>query len=549
MYLALALAVLASAVAAWRAWRRTRYFLHVFQLEGYKPAEFRAWLAFRGREKVIAPSHAIGLTVLVLAFLSAGAVPIGAQILACLLWLGVFASDAPWSTAREKKALVYTERMRRLAITAALLAALPAVAGIWLSVVTGTLLPLLGGWLVSDLGAPAWVSAAGALLAPFERRIQERFKQRAQQRLAARPDLTIVAITGSYGKTSTKFAIAEILRQRFNTLATPGSFNTPMGICRVVNDQLRDDHRVMVLEMGARYEGDIRELTDLVRPDIAVVTSVGLAHLETMGPIERIQRVKGDLVAGIKPGGQVVLNVDDPRVAGMVERLPAGHGRVWKVSTVGADGADIIASDITYDATGARFTVRDDTHESVEVTTRLLGEHNVANVLLAMGVGRAMGLRLRQIAHAAARIAPVDHRLALRQEDGVTVIDDAFNSNPVGARNAVEILGRIPIREGGRRAIVTPGMVELGARQEVENRAFGEAIASNLRGEGDLAILVGARQTAPIRAGLAAGGFPDARVRVVRSLFAARDVLREELREGDVVLYENDLPDHYDESE
>ena len=549
MYLALALAVLASAVAAWRAWRRTRYFLHIFQLEGYKGGEYRAWLAGRGKEKLVAPSHAIGLAVLAMAFLGAGALPIGAQVLACLLWLGLFASDAPWSTSREKKPLVYTDRMRRLAVAAALLGVFPVGVGAWFSLSVGTVLPLLGGWLLADMGAPGWVALAGAALSPLERRIQEGFKRRAQQRLAARPDLTIVAITGSYGKTSTKFAIAEVLRQRFNTLATPGSYNTPMGICKVVNEQLRDDHRVMVLEMGARYEHDIRELTALVQPDIAVVTSVGVAHLETMGPIDRIGRVKGDLVAGVKTGGQAVLNADDPRVAAMVDRLPAGHGRVWRVSAAGADGADISASAITYDAHGARFTVQDDTGESIEVNTRLLGEHNVANVLLAVAVGRAMGLRLRQIAHAVERIAPVDHRLALRMEDGVTVIDDAFNSNPVGARNAVEILGRLPIPDGGRRAIVTPGMVELGERQEAENRAFGEAIARNLSGERDLAILVGARQTAPIRAGLADAGFPEARVRVVRSLFAARDVLREELREGDVVLYENDLPDHYDEAE
>jgi UDP-N-acetylmuramoyl-tripeptide--D-alanyl-D-alanine ligase len=266
-----------------------------------------------------------------------------------------------------------------------------------------------------------------------------------------------------------------------------------------------------------------------------------------MGPIERIARVKGDLVAALKPGGQAVLNVDDARVAAMTERLPADHGRVWTVSAAGAH-ADITASAVTYDTSGARFTVRDDTGESVEVSTRLLGHHNVANVLLAVGVGRAMGLRLRQMARAVERIAPVDHRLAIRDEDGVTVIDDAFNSNPVGARNAVEILGQMPVPEGGRRAIVTPGMVELGPRHDQENRAFGEAMAAGLHGARDLAILVGRKQTEPIQLGLAAAGFPGDRVHVVPSLFAARDLLRQELREGDVVLYENDLPDHYDES-
>lgn len=548
MYLVLGLTLLASAVAAWRAWRRTRYFLHVYQLEGYKGSEYRAWLRGRGLPRFASASHAAGAAGLGLAALANGTFPVGASLGACLVWMLSFASDAPWATARAKKPLVFTDRMRRLTVAAVLPGLAVALAGALSAWTVRSALPLLAAWLAVDLGAPLFVGLAGAAMAPVERRSQDRYKRMAQARLAARPDLTVVAITGSYGKTSTKFAVAEVLRQRFNTLATPGSYNTPMGICRVVNDQLRDDHRVIVLEMGARYPHDIRELTDLVPPDIAVVTSVGVAHLETMGPIERIAAVKGDLVAGLKPGGQVVLNGDDPRVAAMMSRLPADHGRAWIVSTAGAPGADLTASDIEYDTSGARFTLRDDTGESIHASTRLLGEHNVANVLLAAAVGRAMGLRLRQIAHALERIAPVDHRLALQNDDGVTVIDDAFNSNPVGARNAVEVLGAMRVPPGGRRAIVTPGMVELGERQEEENRAFGRAIAEHLVGEADLAILVGRRQTAPIRAGLSDAGFPDARVRVVRSLFEARDILREELRAGDVVLYENDLPDHYDEA-
>ena len=305
---------------------------------------------------------------------------------------------------------------------------------------------------------------------------------------------------------------------------------------------------MLVLEMGARYEHDIQELTALARPDIAVVTAVGPAHLETMGPIERIERVKGDLVAALKPGGQAVLNADDPRVLAMATtRLPADAGRVWTVSVEGHPDADIVAEDITYGPEGARFTVRDDTGETAEVRTRLLGRHNVLNVLLAVGVGRAVGLRMRQIAHAVGRIEPVAHRLALRTENGVVIIDDAFNSNPVGARNAVEILGQMDVPAGGRRVVVTPGMVEMGERQAELNRTFGTDIARALDRPGDLAVLVGRKQTAPIREGLEQAGFPDERVRIAGSFFEARDLLAGLLQDGDVVLYENDLPDTYSE--
>lgn len=390
---------------------------------------------------------------------------------------------------------------------------------------------------MADLGGPLWVLLAGLVMRPVESAIQQGFKREARRRLRSRPDLTIVGVTGSYGKTSVKFIVAEILSQRFRVLATPGSFNTPMGICLVVNTKLRPEHQVLVLEYGVRHPGDIRELCAIAAPDAAVITSVGVAHLETMGSIENIAREKSELIACAKADAPVVLNVDDPHVAAMAER--AG-GRVWRVSAEGREDADLVARDIRYGPEGASFIVRDETGKEAAIRTKLLGKHNVVNILLGLAVGRALGLRLRQMAHAVARIEPVPHRLQLRREGPVTVIDDAFNSNPVGARNAVEILGQF---DTGRRVIVTPGMIELGERQWVENRTFGEHIARHA----DLAVLVGERQTRPIREGLRAAGFPDENVKVVASLFEARDFLQTFLRPGDVVLYENDLPDQYDE--
>jgi UDP-N-acetylmuramoyl-tripeptide--D-alanyl-D-alanine ligase len=163
----------------------------------------------------------------------------------------------------------------------------------------------------------------------------------------------------------------------------------------------------------------------------------------------------------------------------------------------------------------------------------------VTNVLLAVAVGRHMGLRLRQMAHAAERIEPVEHRLQLRERGDITVIDDAFNSNPVGARNAVEILGQMG---GGRRVVVTPGMVELGKRQWAENKTFGTHIAEH---DIDLAVLIGDDQTEAIREGLSAAAYPTDQVKVFSSLFEAQNFLKQYLRSGDVVLYENDLPDQY----
>lgn len=542
MILLSVLAVLVALVAGWRAWRRLRYFLHLFQLEGYKLNEYGTWLRARLTPLVIAPSHAAGLALVILIAVSGAA---WAAAIALLGWLVAFASDAAYA-GREKKPLAFTDRMTRLARMSITLAALPVIAGSILALVStspaGTAVFLLG-WLVADAGAPLWVALAAAMMNPVEKGIQSGYKRQARAKLNRQTDLTVVGITGSYGKTSTKFATAEILRQRFNTLATPGSYNTPMGLCLVINNQLRPDHRVLVLEYGIRYPGDMDELTDLARPHIAVVSSIGVAHLESMGSIERIAHEKGKLVEHLCPGGVAVLNVDDPRVAAVASRAPEGT-TVWRVSTQGDAEADLRASDISYGPAGATFTVTERDGESASFTTRLLGEHNVLNVLLGLGVGRAMGLRLRQLVPAVSRIQPVEHRLELKRHGGVTVIDDAFNANPVGARNAVEVLGQF---DGGRRVIVTPGMIELGERQHEENRLFGHHIANHLTRDGDLAVLVGRRQTAPIQEGLAEAGYPDERVRVVSSLFEARDLLQTVLRDGDVVLYENDLPDQFDE--
>ncbi len=533
-------AVIATLFAGWRVGRRLRYFLHLFQLEGYKPNQYWHWLGGHTGH-IVRLSHKIALGVLIVAgggffFVD----PFWTALVALPAWAIAFASSRLYRSHQAKKPLAYTNRLKRLLGAAVVLTLVPLVAGLVLGARQGSLAGFwfyLIGFFVADFGAPLWVLLAGFVMEPLEAYFRRGFKKQARRRLQEQSDLIVVGITGSYGKTSTKFILAEILRQRFNVLASPASYNTPMGLCLVVNNRLKPEHQVLVLEMGMRYRGDIRELCELAPPDVAVVTSVGVAHLETMGSLDNIAREKGDLLEFMKPGGTAVLNVDDERVAAMAARAP---GRVWRVSTEGHADADITASDIRYGPEGASFTARDDTGDEVAFKTKLLGKHNVLNILLGVAVGREMGLRLRQIAHAVARVEPVEHRLQLRREGAVTIIDDAFNANPVGARNAVEILGQF---DTGRRVVVTPGMIELGERQDEENRTFGTHIARHV----DLAVLIGPQQTRPIQEGLLAEDFPEEQTKVFTSFFDAQDFLKSYLRPGDVVLYENDLPDQYNE--
>lgn len=533
--------IITTLFAGWRVWRRLRYFLHIFQLEGYKPPGFRKWLRQRAGSVLFRLSHTLGISALLLAVVGYSFwSPFWTTALVLPTWTVAFASSRLYRSAKQKKPLAYTARLKRLLATTTMLALLPLAIGIVWGFQRGDLtgyLGFLGGFFLADLWCPLWVLLAAWLMKPVEKNIQNGFKRQARTHLKRRPDLHSIAITGSYGKTSVKFIIAEILKQRYNTLATPGSYNTPMGICIVVNNKLKAEHQMLVLEMGIRHPGDMHELCEIAQPDTAVVTSIGVAHLETMGSKENIAQEKGTMLDYIKTGGIAVLNADDPFVLGMRDRAP---GKVWLVSVEGHPEADIVASGIQYGRSGASFFVRDDTGHEQRFQTKLLGKHNVLNILLGIAVGRSQGMRLRQIAHAVKRIEPVEHRLQLRQQGAITVIDDAFNSNPVGSKNAVEILGQFT---DGKRVIVTPGMIELGERQYEENRLFGKHIAQHV----DLAVLIGDTQTKPIQDGLAAQSFPPQQTKVFNSLFDAQDFLKSYLSAGDVVLYENDLPDQFNE--
>ncbi len=534
-------AAIASIFAGWRAWRRIRFFLHVYQLESYKPVRYINWLKGRGKSRLIRLSHVVALPLLIAAwYLHTQSGEVWPVAVIVFLWGILFASEREYQGYRVKKTLSITNRMKRLIAVATALPTIGVLTGLLTGVLSGEIrgfLPYLAGFFAADFGAPIWVLLAAWIMHPVEKNIQNGFKDQARAHLKSRLALLSIGITGSYGKTSVKFITAEILRQRFNVLATPGSYNTPMGICIVVNNKLKPEHQVLILEMGMRYRGDIQELCDIAPPDIAVVTDVGVAHLETMGSIENIALEKGDILQYMKPDGVAVLNIDNPYVAKMAERAP---GKVWRVSIKDDPAADIRARNIKYSPEGASFEVEDETGSTQLFKTRLLGRHNVLNILLGIAVGRQLGLRLRQMAHGVSRTEPVEHRLQLLNKGDITVIDDAFNSNPVGARNAVEVLGAF---ESGRRVIVTPGMVELGERQWEENRRLGEHIAQNV----DLAVLIGEKQTAPIVEGLRAKDFPESKTRVFSSFFDAQNFLQQFLESGDVVLYENDLPDQYNE--
>lgn len=532
---------------------RGRYFLHIFQQQGYKFNEYWHWLIDNWNQRVLTPEHILYNIVIfvMLLFISDMVTESAAIIIFTMFGIFWFGPFNYYGGEDSKKPLVFTPRMIRLSIPFALLS-LTLPAAVTYIAYTGHLpftrfnietpefyaadIYLLSfGWILGNAIIPFFIFIAGLLTKPIEVYVHCHFKKMARKKLAQMPNLTVVAITGSYGKTSTKFMIRDLLSERYAVCSTPGSYNTPMGICKVINNDLEAYHQVLVLEMGARYEGNIDELCDIAEPDISVVTNVGIAHLETFGSQDAIARTKSSIVKRTKKGGKAVLNADDERVIAMGDLR-----NDLEIITAGLHSGDIRAGNIEYGPKGMEFDVTVG-EETKTFKMKILGSHNVLNMLMAVAVGQSMGLRLRTMAIAARRIRPVEHRLELKKQGNVTVIDDAFNSNPIGAQNAVETLSEFT---SGRRVIITPGMIELGDLQDKKNREFGEQIGN---ADLDLVILVGKNQTKAIREGIESTGFDMSKVTTVRSLYEANRTMQNYTEDGDIVLYENDLPDSFNE--
>jgi UDP-N-acetylmuramoyl-tripeptide--D-alanyl-D-alanine ligase len=305
-----------------------------------------------------------------------------------------------------------------------------------------------------------------------------------------------------------------------------------------INEGLEPRHETFVAELGAYRIGDVAELCELVKPAIGILTSLGPAHLERFGSMDAIEQAEGELADALPPDGLFVTRADDERCR-RVARERAGC-RVLLFSPAEHPEADVWAESIAVAAGGTEFEIRwRDDPEPLAVRSRLLGEPNVANLLAAAAVARDRGSTPAQIARALRRVTPPKHRLEpiVNQAAGIVVIDDSYNSNPVGAAAALQVLAA---HEAGRRILVTPGMVELGPQEAEENRRLGELAAAVC----DVCLLSGPLAK-HIRDGLLGAGFAESQVIVAPDGPAVHAELAGLSRRGDVILFENDLPDVY----
>lgn len=504
-----------------------RHELHMFQQSGYRPVRYARRISAK-------PADLLPYLALIL-----------------LSGIGRWMYDTPWrylgvavfgigaviaGVAKEpkqaKKPLVWTARAKRLFVTSAILLVATAV-------LCAVLMPRYfeepwNGKVFCIVGCvsalmPIVLCIACAINAPMEHRINQGYINDAKRILAGMPNLTVVGVTGSYGKTSVKNYLAALLGAKYMTLATPESYNTTLGAVRTIREYLKPTHEVFICEMGARQVGDIREICELVHPRHGIITAVGEQHLETFGSRENIRKTKYELADAIPADGKLFVNGDSDGIAAE----PPKHAH----STYGLEKErDFRGEVLSVSRKGTEFRVTTPSGESATFVTPLIGAHNVQNLVGAIACAYSLGVPLEDMRRPLMRMKAVEHRMQLIERGPVTIIDDAYNSNPAGAHAALETLGLFDIK----RVLVTPGMVELGAREAELNREFGADAAAHC----DAVALVGEAQTRPIYEGLVGAGFDKENIFVADTL---QDAMKWVYSLGGekVILLENDLPDNY----
>lgn len=529
---------------------KLKYFIHMMQLDGYKNDKYDEWMR-EHKDKVHTKNDrtytVIYIAISLVFLMSSNGIKEKTTEFALLFTLIIiaFLITNVRMKYESKKPLVYTQRAKRLYVmTLALVLADFAITIGIVFMATKNLIfyfPLWAG--IQSLlyyFCGYYVVLANYLVEPIEKNINNKFFTDASNKIKELKNITSVGITGSYGKTSTKFITSTILSEKYKVLKTPDSYNTPMGISKVINNDMTSDYDIFIAELGATNIGDIDEVAALTNPKIGLITSIGPCHLETFKSVDNIMRTKYELIEKLPNDGVAIFNYDNEYVKKLADKT-FKEKILYGIENI--ENTDIFATDIVVSAAGSTFTLCINELGTIECKTKLLGKHNILNILAGCAVAKTLGLTLEQMKNGISKIESVKHRLELIDPGtGVIVIDDAFNSNPDGAKAALDVLDEF---KGKRKIIVTPGMVELGEIEEKENEKFGEHISQVC----DIVILVGEKRTAPILKGLQKLKFKfnNENLFVVNSLDEASEVIRLITKVNDVVLFENDLPDTYNE--
>lgn len=434
-----------------------------------------------------------------------------------------------------KKPLAFTPRIKRMCITIFILYFIPVyfIISNYDESLNAIYYLILGTLIYFNYHI---VYFANIINKPVEKCVYLYYKTKALKKLKTLTNTETIAVTGSYGKTSTKNIVSDILNVRYMAFPTPQNFNTNYGLIRTINEYIDKYNDYFIAELGAFRKGDIKQRASIVKPKYGILTKIGTAHLDTFGCIENTTKAKFELIEYLPKDGVGFLNIDDEMQVNY--KLKNKIKIVWYGLS---DKADVYATDIKYSKEGMSFKVHfKDAKESYDFTTKLLGEANVYNILVGIAVAKELGLSISQLQQGVLKIKPIEHRLQMKKYGNITYIDDAYNSNPVGSKMALDVLKLMP----GKKIVITPGMIEMGSEQYEVNYNFGKFIADSV----DLAILVGKEQTKPIQQGIKDSKFNKDKLIVVNDVKEAISIAQSSYPDEEVyILLENDLPDLFNE--
>ncbi len=367
---------------------------------------------------------------------------------------------------------------------------------------------------------------------PIEKGFTRWYINDAKRILKSRPDLKVIGITGSYGKTTTKFILTRILSEKFNTVCTPQSFNTPMGVVKTIREMLKPQTEIFVCEMGAKNVGDIKEICDIVNPQLAMITSVGAQHLETFKSVDNVFKTKFELADAVsKNNGICFVNGDSAEI---LNRIKTEDFCVYGTNK----SFDFSAQNIAYGKNGSQFDITID-GKKISLSSRLLGMHSIINIVGAVGIAHKLGVSDEDIKFAVASLKPYEHRLEIKSSvNGSIMIDDAYNANPEGSIEAVRVLGSF---DGMKKVIITPGLIELGSKEYEYNYRLGLEAAKIC----DIIFLVGKNRSKPLADGVNSTEFNKENLFIVGSFMEAMEIYARFADSNTALLIENDLPDNY----
>lgn len=519
------------------------YLMHMFQQNSYKPREYREWMGVHTNVGRLLGKCLYAIISLPLVLVGST----GCMIAACLMNGITILVNKPH---KAKKPLVYTKRVRRMLLTTGILYLLAVAAVLFPGLFAGLgnhvvviqnagilpLHPLMRNacmvLLAMFILQPFLILLANLINHPIEKGIDQYYINDAARLLREMPNLKVVGVTGSYGKTSVKYFLNTLLSSQYNVLYTPGNFNTTLGVVRTIRENMKPFHEIFICEMGAREVGDIKEICDLVHPDYGIITSIGPQHLQSFHTIENIISTKFELADAVPSTGKVFLNYDNSYIKEhKIEKSVVSYGTT-------EENVAFRAYDIEMSARGSSFKMQDENGAVHAFHTKLVGSHNVQNIAGAIAVAHTLGIPMEKLIYPVKQLESVPHRLQLVRQGDRIILDDAYNSNKNGFEAALDTLALFK----ELRILMTPGMVELGEKQYDENKEVGIYAADKC----DYAVLVGKEQTKPIQDGLLEAGFPQGKMILVDSLQEAFQMVNAIPNEKQkVILIENDLPDNY----